>query len=83
MVYPHIRKIIHSLKFVDYLLVQADKQWYNYYLQVDGIPVGRTGKVGDRTIVYDTGTKTRVRGLTLWKRNRNGDYVADVIVYHK
>ena len=42
---------------MDYLLVQADKQWYNYYLQVDGIPVARTGKVGDRTIVYDTGHK--------------------------
>ena len=27
-----VRKIIHSLKLVDYLHVQADKPWYNYYL---------------------------------------------------
>ena len=27
-----VRKIIHSLKLVDYLHVQADKPWYNYYV---------------------------------------------------
>ena len=27
-----VRKIIHSLKLVDYLHVQADILWYNYYL---------------------------------------------------
>ena len=31
-VFPPVRKIIHSLKLVDYLHVQADKPWYNYYL---------------------------------------------------
>ena len=30
-VYPPVRKIIHSLKLVDYLHVQADNPWYNYY----------------------------------------------------
>ena len=25
-------KIVHSLKLVDYLHVQADNPWYNYYL---------------------------------------------------
>ena len=29
---PHVRKIIHSLKLVDYLHVQADNPWYNYYV---------------------------------------------------
>ena len=29
---PTVRKIIHSLKLVDYLNVQADKPWYNYYI---------------------------------------------------
>ena len=29
---PPERKIIHSLKLVDYLHVQADNPWYNYYL---------------------------------------------------
>ena len=29
---PSVRKIIHSLKLMDYLHVQADNQWYNYYL---------------------------------------------------
>ena len=29
---PHVRKIIHSLKLVDYLHVQADNPSYNYYL---------------------------------------------------
>ena len=29
---PPVRKIIHSLKLVDYLHVQADNRWYNYYL---------------------------------------------------
>ena len=31
---PPVRKIIHSLKLVDYLHVQADNPWYNYYLSV-------------------------------------------------
>ena len=26
-----VRKIIHSLKLVGYLHVEADKPWYNYY----------------------------------------------------
>ena len=30
MVYPPEREMIHSLKLVDYLLVQADKPWYSY-----------------------------------------------------
>ena len=29
---PPVRKIIHSLKLVDYFHVQADNPWYNYYL---------------------------------------------------
>ena len=29
---PPVRKIMHSLKLVDYLNVQADNPWYNYYL---------------------------------------------------
>ena len=29
---PPVRKIIHSLKLVDYLHVQADNPWYNYNL---------------------------------------------------
>ena len=32
MVCPPIREIIHSLKLVDYLLVQADRPWYIYYV---------------------------------------------------
>ena len=32
MVCPPIREIIHLLKLVDYLLVKADKRWFNYYL---------------------------------------------------
>ena len=31
---PPVRKIIHSLKLVDYLHVQADNPWYNYYLVI-------------------------------------------------
>ena len=27
-----VRKIIHSLKLVDYLHVQADNPWYNFYV---------------------------------------------------
>ena len=30
---PRVRKIIHSLKLVDYLLVQADNPWYNNYIR--------------------------------------------------
>ena len=29
-----LRKIIHSLKLVDHLHVQADKPWYNYYIYI-------------------------------------------------
>ena len=28
---PPVHKIIHSLKLVNYLHIQADTQWYNYY----------------------------------------------------
>ena len=31
---PHVRKIIHSLKLMDYLHVQADNPWYNYYVTI-------------------------------------------------
>ena len=37
MVCPPVRKIIHSLELVDYLLVQVDKTWYNYYLAFKGL----------------------------------------------
>ena len=30
-----VRKIIHELKLVDYLHVQADKPWKNYYIAND------------------------------------------------
>ena len=30
---PPVRKIIHSLKLVDYLHIQVDNPWYNYYIQ--------------------------------------------------
>ena len=29
---PHVLKITHSLKLVDYLHVQADNPWHNYCL---------------------------------------------------
>ena len=32
MVCPPVREIIHSLKLVGYLFVQAVKPWYNCYL---------------------------------------------------
>ena len=32
---PPVRKIIHSLKLVDYLHVHAENPWYNYYLAQD------------------------------------------------
>ena len=31
---PPVRKIIHSLKLVDYLHAQADNPWYDYYLAI-------------------------------------------------
>ena len=31
---PPVRKIIHLLKLVDYLQVQADNPWYNFYLNM-------------------------------------------------
>ena len=31
-VWPPVGKIIHSLKLVDYLQVQVDNPWYNYYI---------------------------------------------------
>ena len=32
MMCPRIQEIIHLLKLMDYLLVKADKPWYNCYL---------------------------------------------------
>ena len=37
MVCPLVQKINHSLKLMDYLLVQADKSWYNYYINMVNI----------------------------------------------
>ena len=37
LVCPPVRKIIHSLKRIDYLHVQADNPWYNYYLLYSNI----------------------------------------------
>ena len=34
IVCPPVRDIIHSLKIVDYFLVQEDKPWYNYYIKL-------------------------------------------------
>ena len=33
MVCPPVQEVIHCLKRVGFLLVQADKLWYNYYIQ--------------------------------------------------
>ena len=33
---PPVRKIIHSIKLVDYLHVQADNPWYYYYICIVG-----------------------------------------------
>ena len=38
---PPVRKIIHSLKLVDYLHVQADNPWYNYYIQTEQSTFGK------------------------------------------
>ena len=34
---PPVRELIHSLKLVNHLQIQADKTWYNHYMHV--IPV--------------------------------------------
>ena len=34
----------HSLKLVDYLLVHAEKPWYNYYIQYDASQAERKQK---------------------------------------
>ena len=39
-----MRKIIHSLKLVDYLHGQADNPWYNYYVEPD--------KTDDKVIMF-------------------------------
>ena len=33
MVFPPVGEIIHSLKLMDYLLLQTDKPWYHYHLE--------------------------------------------------
>ena len=35
LVWPPVHKIIHSLKLVDYLQVQADNPWYNCYVTAE------------------------------------------------
>ena len=51
---PHVRKIIHSLKLVDYLQVQADNPWYtitcisnmaSYFRGVDNSLLNTNGEV--------------------------------------
>ena len=34
---PSVSKIIHSLKLVDYLHVQADNPWYNYHVTCEQV----------------------------------------------
>ena len=53
---PPVRKIIHSLKLVDYLHVQADKPWYNYYVNSED-----TGEIISPGSVLFAKTKTIFR----------------------
>ena len=46
-----VRKIIHSLKLVDYLHVQADKPWYNYNISIKGL-VFATLRNGQHNLEY-------------------------------
>ena len=46
---PPVRKIIHSLKLVDYLHVQADNPWYNYY--VNGLLRANTSVEWEKIVI--------------------------------
>ena len=37
---PPVREIIHELRLVDYLHVQADNPWYNYYMTDEAMKLG-------------------------------------------
>ena len=38
---PSVRKIIHSLKLMDYLRVQEDNPWYNFYIVRETNSIGQ------------------------------------------
>ena len=48
---PPVRKIMHSLKLVDYLHVQADNPWYNYY--VNSISTGSALIANTKAIYHE------------------------------
>ena len=50
---PPVRKIIHSLKLVDYLHVQADNPWYNYNIFVYESTDGSDESVHPKTSLLD------------------------------
>ena len=48
---PPVRKIIHSLKLVDYLHVQVDNPWYNYYITAGKKGAHRPCKPGKQKLL--------------------------------
>ena len=67
---PPVHKIIHSLNLVDYLQVQTDNPWYNYYLTL-------WKSIGLKTVIYTvtvkdfpTFLKSGPRACWIWE-NKN------------
>ena len=48
---PSVREIVHSLKLVDYLHVQAVNQWYNYYLIGQGARRMSIGHIACKSVL--------------------------------
>ena len=73
MVYPPVRKIIHSLKLVDYLHVQADKPLYNYYITFVGMNLPLEFQYTISIIFCAIHVKYRTQDLFIYKTcNKNG-----------
>lgn len=54
-----------------------------YSLQTNGEKIGKIGKVGDRSISYDTGVVSGTVRLTLVHFKQNGDAKVDLITYRQ
>ena len=67
IVCPPVREIIHSLKLVDYLLVQADKPWLKHYewndMEWDWTGRGNECRTQD---VSDPAYSSDARSFGLW-----------------
>ena len=62
---PPVRKIIHSLKLVDYLHVQADNPWHNCYITQE---IAQSHTTDQPTLLWGRGKEQLTNNILNWEK---------------